>query len=75
MRGIHTYFTIHTTSHILFSQERRKRTRLMKTASKLTQSELLEAMALQVRMDERRKSKTTEVAEEDEEEEEKDDEE
>lgn len=37
-------------------QERKKRTRLMKTASRLTQSELIEVMALQVRMDERRRT-------------------
>lgn len=40
-------------------QERRKRTRLMKTASKLTQAELLEVMSLQVRIDERRKTKNS----------------
>jgi hypothetical protein len=44
----------------------------MKTASKLTQSELLEVMSLQVRLDERRKSKATDFPEEEEEEEEKD---
>ena len=38
-------------------QERRKRARLMKTASRLTQSELLQVMSLQVRLDERRKNK------------------
>ena len=40
----------------------------MKAASKLTQSELLEVMALQVRLDEKRKSKTTHMAVEAEEE-------
>ena len=43
----------------------------MKTASKLTQSELLEVMSLQVRLDERRKSKTIDLPEQEEEEEEK----
>jgi hypothetical protein len=43
----------------------------MKTASKLTQSELLEVMSLQMRLDERRKSKTTDLLEQEEEEEEK----
>ena len=36
------------------AQERRKRARLMRTASRLTQSELVEVMALQVRRDEQR---------------------
>ena len=35
----------------------------MKTASKLTQGELWEVMALQVRLDERRKNKSSEMAE------------
>ena len=35
-------------------EEKRKRARLMKTASRLTQSELIEVMALQVRADERK---------------------
>jgi len=40
----------------------------MKSASKSTQSELLEVMALQVRLDEKRKTKATELDEEEEEE-------
>ena len=55
-------------------QERRKRTRLMKTASKLTQGELLEVMALQVRLDERRKTKSSEQAEDEEKEDEEEEE-
>ena len=43
--------------HVCGHQERRKRARLMKTASRLTQSELLQVMSLQARLDERRKNK------------------
>lgn len=49
----------------MFLQEKRKRARLMKTASRLTQAELIEVMALQVRADERRSSKASSIAPED----------
>ena len=46
----------------------------MKTASKLTQGELLEVMALQVRLDERRKTKSSEQAEDEDKEDEEEEE-
>lgn len=54
--------------HVWGHQERRKRSRLMKTASRLTQAELLQVMSLQVRLDERRKNKAESDKEADEEE-------
>ena len=53
--------------HVWGHQERRKRSRLMKTASRLTQAELLQVMSLQVRLDERRKNKAESDKEADEE--------
>ena len=53
--------------HVRGHQERRKRSRLMKTASRLTQAELLQVMSLQVRLDERRKNKAESDKEADEE--------
>ena len=54
--------------HVCGHQERRKHARLLKTASRLTQSELLQVMSSQVRLDERRKNKAKSDKEADEEE-------
>jgi hypothetical protein len=53
--------------HVWGHQERRKRSRLMKTTSRLTQAELLQVMSLQVQLDERRKNKAESDKEADEE--------
>ena len=50
-----------------FCKERRKRARLMKTASRLTQAELLEVMSVQVRRDEQKRSAGAAAEEEEEE--------
>ena len=54
--------------HVCGHQGWRKRARLMKTALRLTQSELLQVMSLQVRLDEPRKNKAKSDKEADEEE-------